>query len=85
MKVRLKKEIVTMGISNIFPSKTTGKFIQPSLWNKIILDDSFMIIDTRNSYESSIGSFENSIKVNTNSFRDFPKWVKENIKNKKHI
>ena len=82
MKVRLKKEIVTMGIDNIIPSQITGKFVKPNLWNKLISDNSTILIDTRNAYESSIGTFENAITMNTDSFREFPKWVRENLNNK---
>ena len=86
MKVRLKKEIVTMGVPNVDPENTVGTYITPTEWNNLILDPDVITIDTRNNYEIEIGSFANSINPNTTSFREFPDWVKKNksiLKNKK--
>ncbi len=83
LRVKIKNEIVTMGIPNTLPHKNTGTFIEPIEWNKIINDNSIITIDTRNSYEVSIGSFINSLSPDTKSFRDFPEWVRQNLdKNK---
>ena len=76
MKVRLKKEIVTIGLPEINPNKTVGKYIKPEDWNDIISDPDIVLIDTRNKYETKIGSFKNAIDPQTGSFREFPKWVK---------
>ena len=81
LKIRLKKEIVTIGDKTIKPEKITGKHIDPKKWDKIINNKKYLIIDTRNDYEVSIGSFKNAINPNTKSFRDFPKFIEKlNIK-----
>ena len=76
LKIRLKKEIVTIGDPSIKPKKLSGKHVQPKDWDKIINDKNYLIIDTRNEYEISVGSFKNSLNPYTNCFRDFPKKIK---------
>ena len=76
MKVRLKKEIVTIGDDAINPAKISGEYVNPEDWNTLISDPEVLVIDTRNKYETEIGKFKNSIDPRTNSFREFPKWVK---------
>ena len=88
MKVRLKKEIVTIGLPEINPNKKVGKYVKPEDWNKLISDPNVVVIDTRNKYETKIGSFQNALDPETSSFREFPDWVKkfknsEDNKNKK--
>ena len=78
MKVRLKKEIVTMGQPNIDPRKAVGKYIKPENWNTFIENDDVVVIDTRNNYEVQIGSFKDSINPETNNFRQFPEWWEKN-------
>jgi len=86
LKIRLKKEIVTIGDKTIKPEKITGKHIDPKNWDKIIDNKKYMIIDTRNNYEVSIGSFKNAINPKTKSFREFPKFIEKlNIKKKQPI
>ena len=86
LKIRLKKEIVTIGDKTIKPEKITGKHIDPKNWDKIINNKKYMIIDTRNNYEVSIGSFKNAINPKTKSFREFPKFIEKlNIKKKQPI
>ena len=86
LKIRLKKEIVTIGDKTIKPEKITGKHIDPKNWDKIIDNKNYMIIDTRNNYEVSIGSFKNAINPKTKSFREFPKFIEKlNIKKKQPI
>ena len=80
MKVRIKKEIVTIGNTDIDPNKEIGKYIDPMEWNKLIKDPNTIIIDTRNEYEVSIGTFQGAINPKTKSFRDIPKWVENNLK-----
>ena len=75
MKVRLKKEIVTMGKPQINPSKLKGVYIEPSDWNEFISSPEVLVIDTRNEYEVAIGKFKNAVSPKTNSFRDFPNWA----------
>ena len=84
-KVKLKKEIVTLGVK-IKKTHYNATYINPEEWNEFIKKDDVILIDTRNKYETSIGSFINSVDPKTDSFRDFPKFVKNNSdlpKNKK--
>ena len=83
MKVRLKKEIVTIGIPEVSPSNHVGKYLNVEEWNEFLNESDSMIIDTRNNYEVSIGTFKNSINPKIKSFRDFPKWVQKNLIDKK--
>tara|TARA_B110000858_G_C17689497_1_gene420588 strand:+ start:62 stop:994 length:933 start_codon:yes stop_codon:yes gene_type:complete len=86
LKIRLKKEIVTIGDKTINPEKITGKHIDPKEWDKIINSKKYLIIDTRNDYEVSIGSFKNAINPKTKSFRDFPKFIEKlNLEKKQPI
>ncbi len=79
MKVKVKKEIVAFGDNKIKPSLKTGKFISSEIWNSIISDKETIIIDTRNSYEHSIGTFEGAIQPNSKSFKEFSSWVESNL------
>ena len=83
MKVRLKKEIVTIGMPEVSPSNLVGKYLNVEEWNEFLNESNSMIIDTRNNYEVSIGTFKNSINPKIKSFRDFPKWVQKNLIDKK--
>jgi len=65
-----------MGVEGIDPLNQAGQYISPKDWNKLLNDDDTILIDTRNNYEYSIGSFKDSINPNTSNFREFPKWVK---------
>ena len=82
MKVRLKKEIVTIGNTEVDPNKYIGKYIEPTEWNEFISDPNTILIDTRNEYEVSIGTFKGSINPKTKSFRDLPEWIKNNLETK---
>ena len=75
MKVRLKKEIVTMGKPDINPSNSRGVYIKPRDWNELISSPDVLLIDTRNNYEVEIGRFQNALNPSTTSFRDFPQWA----------
>jgi UPF0176 protein len=83
MKVRLKKEIVTMGQPNIDPTVNVGNYVDPQDWNELIAQDDVVLIDTRNDYEVAIGTFEGAIDPLTKSFGEFPAWWEEN-KNRFH-
>ena len=83
MKVRLKKEIVALGVEGVSPSKKVGKYVAPEDWNKLINDPNTIVIDTRNNYEVDIGTFENAVNPETQSFREFPSYVDNKLKNKK--
>ncbi|MFT7675677.1 MAG: UPF0176 protein [Gammaproteobacteria bacterium] len=78
-RVKLKKEIVTMGVEGIDPQRSVGTYVKPSEWNALISDPDVIIIDTRNDYETAIGSFKNAIIPNTKSFRDFPAFANEHL------
>ncbi|TGQ71183.1 rhodanese-related sulfurtransferase [Mesorhizobium sp. M00.F.Ca.ET.186.01.1.1] len=77
MKVRLKREIVTMGIDNLDPGTSAGTYVAPADWNALISEPETIVIDTRNAYEVSIGTFKGAIDPATASFREFPAWVEE--------
>lgn len=76
MKVRLKREIVTMGVADIDPLASVGTYVAPEDWNALIADPETILIDTRNDYEVAIGSFEGAINPETPSFSDFPAWFR---------
>lgn len=78
MKVRLKREIVTMGVDGVDPNKTVGTYVDPSDWNALISDPDTILIDTRNDYEVGIGTFQGAVNPNTKTFREFPDWVESN-------
>ena len=83
-KVKLKKEIVTMGVEGIDPKQVVGTYVKPSDWNALISEPEVVLVDTRNDYEVEIGTFENAIDPKTKSFRDFPEWAKNNLDRNKH-
>ena len=83
-KVKLKKEIVTMGVQGIDPKLKVGRYVQPKDWNKLISDPETILIDTRNDYEYQIGTFKKAVNPDTNTFREFPQYVKDNLDPKKH-
>ncbi|MEK9557693.1 MAG: rhodanese-like domain-containing protein, partial [Alphaproteobacteria bacterium] len=75
MKVRLKREIVTMGRPEISPARSTGTYVEPQDWNSLVDDPDVMVIDTRNAYETAIGTFDGAVDPQTDSFREFPEWA----------
>lgn len=83
MKVKLKKEIVTLGVQGIDPNKSVGEYVEPEDWNDLISDPNVIIVDTRNDYEVEIGTFQNAINPNTKTFREFPKYVEDNLSDAK--
>lgn len=76
MKVRLKKEIVTLGVDGIDPSRDVGRYIEASEWNALISDPATILIDTRNDYEVKIGTFRGALDPKTRSFSEFPEWFR---------
>ena len=84
MKVKLKREIVTMGKMDIDPHKCVGRYASPREWNALIDDPEVLVIDTRNEYEVAIGTFEGAVNPRTNNFRDFPDWVDQNLDPSEH-
>lgn len=79
MKVKLKREIVTLGVPGISPKMRVGRYVEPEDWNALITDPETVVIDTRNDYEYEVGTFQGAINPETKSFREFPKWVRENL------
>ncbi|WJY19260.1 rhodanese-related sulfurtransferase [Alteriqipengyuania flavescens] len=78
MKVRLKREIVTMGQPHIDPTASVGTYVEPQDWNALIADPDTVVIDTRNDYEVGIGTFEGAIDPATKEFGEFPQWFRDN-------
>ncbi|PIE10830.1 MAG: hypothetical protein CSA72_07095 [Rhodobacterales bacterium] len=78
MKVRLKKEIVTMGQPDVDPRASVGTYVAPEAWNELIASPDVAVIDTRNDYEVAIGTFDGAVDPHTASFREFPQWWEEN-------
>lgn len=83
-KVKLKKEIVTMGVEGIDPKEVVGTYVKPKDWNDLISDPEVLLIDTRNDYEVGIGTFKGAVNPKTETFREFPEYVKENLDPNKH-
>ncbi|MGB5915555.1 MAG: rhodanese-related sulfurtransferase [Phormidesmis sp.] len=86
LKVRLKKEIVTIGLPEVSPTKQVGTYVPPQQWNEIIAAPDVTVVDTRNNYEVGMGTFKGAQNPETNVFNEFPDYVKENLdpnKNKK--
>ncbi len=79
MRVKLKKEIVTLGVEGVDPNRRAGTYVQAQDWNALIDDPQVLVLDTRNDYEVKIGSFKGALDPNTPSFRDFPAFVKANL------
>ena len=84
MKVRLKLEIVTMGVPDTDPGKLCGVRVDAKRWNELIHDPEVLMIDTRNAYECDIGTFKNAISPNTQTFREFPKFADAELNPQKH-
>ena len=83
-RVKLKKEIVTMGVGGIDPNHIVGTYVKPKDWNALISDPDVLLVDTRNDYEFQVGTFQNAVNPDTESFREFPSYVKQNLDPKKH-
>lgn len=84
MKVKLKKEIVTLGQPDISPTKKVGTYVEPKDWNQVIADPEVVVIDTRNSYEVGIGTFHGATNPETDSFREFPDYATQQLDPAKH-
>lgn len=79
MKVRLKKEIVTLGIDGIDPTQAVGEYVEPRDWNALVSQSGVRLIDTRNDYEVNLGTFSGAENPHTDSFREFPSWVESHL------
>jgi UPF0176 protein len=83
-KVKLKREIVTIGVPDVDPNQRVGTYVEPQEWNAIISDPEVLVIDTRNDYEVEIGSFEGAVDPRTRSFREFPEYVRKHYDPTRH-
>jgi len=83
-RVKLKKEIVTMGVEGIDPKHIVGTYVKPNEWNDLISQDDVLLVDTRNEYETQIGTFKGAVDPKTETFREFPEYVKQNFDPEKH-
>ena len=79
LKIRLKPEIVTLGLPEVDPNEKVGTYVEPENWNDLISNPEVIVIDTRNDYEISIGTFKGAENPQTQTFRDFPEYVKQNL------
>lgn len=79
LKVRLKQEIVTMGVAEVDPASRNGTYVDAATWNALLDDPDTLVIDTRNDYEVAIGQFDNAISPDTKHFRDFPEYVQRHL------
>ncbi|NBN63467.1 rhodanese-related sulfurtransferase [Microvirga tunisiensis] len=77
MKVRLKKEIVTLGVPSVDPRRRVGTYVAPEDWNALISEPDVLVIDTRNDYEFAFGTFRGAVNPETRSFRQFPEWLQQ--------
>ncbi len=84
LKIKLKKEIVPIGIESVDPTSKVGEYVDPSAWNDLLNDPDVLLIDTRNDYEYFVGSFKNAVNPNIRYFRDFPDYVEKNLNSEKH-
>jgi UPF0176 protein len=84
MKVKLKKEIVTMGVTGVDPNQVVGTYVKPEDWNALISDPDVILLDTRNDYEVHIGTFKGAVDPKTTTFREFPEYVAQNLDKTKH-
>jgi UPF0176 protein len=84
MKIKLKKEIVTIGLPEVDPNEKVGTYVNPQQWNDLISDPEVLVVDTRNNYEVDIGTFKGARNPETDSFREFPDYVSQNLDPTKH-
>ncbi len=84
MKVRLKKEIVTIGDKAVSPAARVGTYVDPQDWNNLVSDPDVLLLDTRNSYETRIGTFDGAVDPKIENFSDFPAWVRANLDPARH-
>jgi UPF0176 protein len=84
MKVRLKKEIVTMGVAGVDPTRVVGEYVAPEQWNELISDPDVLVLDTRNTYETAVGMFARAVDPRIATFRRFPDYVRRNLDPAQH-
>ena len=84
LKVRLKKEIVTIGDTSVDPRKAVGTYVDPADWNALIADPDVLVVDTRNAFEVAFGTFDGAVDPGIGSFGEFPEWVRRNLDPARH-
>lgn len=84
LKVKFKKELVPMGVSGIRPQRLSGQRIPPERWNELVSRPGVLLIDTRNDYESRVGTFRGAVNPETEHFREFPEYVRKNLDPAEH-
>mgnify|MGYP001362699985 CR=1 FL=1 len=80
LKIKIKNEIIKLGSNNVFPKLESGKYVDPEEWDNLIKNEEVITIDTRNHYESEIGTFKNCLETRTSNFTEFPNWFEKNKK-----
>ncbi|MDD3761939.1 MAG: rhodanese-related sulfurtransferase [Nevskiales bacterium] len=80
LKIKLKREIVTMGVPGVDPEQLVGTYVDPQDWNALIADPEVLVVDTRNAYEVKVGTFRNAVSPDTDSFREFPAYVERELR-----
>ncbi|NKF24624.1 oxygen-dependent tRNA uridine(34) hydroxylase TrhO [Solimonas marina] len=80
LKIKLKREIVTMGVPDIDPSRSAGTYVDPAQWNDLLTNPDVLVIDTRNAYEVRVGTFHRAVSPQTESFREFPDYVERELR-----
>ena len=83
-RVKLKQEIVTMGVPDIDPQEIVGTYVAPEDWNTLISDPDVICIDTRNDYEVEIGTFKGAVNPHTTTFREFPTYARKHLDPGRH-
>lgn len=84
MKVRLRQEIVTLGVPGIDPNRQVGQYVDPKDWNRLISDPEVLVVDTRNHYEYRLGTFQRAVDPHTRAFTEFPDWVQREMSPQQH-
>jgi UPF0176 protein len=84
MKVKLRREIVTLGVPGVAPQRRTGRHVPPSRWNEVVRDPEVLLLDARNDYETGIGRFAGAVAPGTRNFRDFPRYVSRELDPRRH-
>ena len=84
LKIKLKREIVTLGVPGVDPNRRVGQYVEPEDWNTLLQDPEVLLLDTRNDYEVAVGSFEGAVDPHTGSFTEFPAYVRERLDPAKH-
>jgi UPF0176 protein len=79
LKIKIKKEIVTMGVGDLDVAALKGRYVKPEKWDEFIAQEQVVLLDTRNDYEVAIGTFKNAINPDIKNFRDLPKWLEQNL------